>query len=69
MDLILEFLGLSGQQPGLVPHLSAFARAVRTSRRATRPAGIRMYQGGFQLLYPVSGGRAPEAATEVEGST
>jgi hypothetical protein len=32
VDLILEFLGLSGQQPGLVPHLSAFARAVRTSR-------------------------------------
>ena len=39
VDLILEFLGLSGQQPGLVPHLSAFARAVRTSR-PRRPAAL-----------------------------
>jgi hypothetical protein len=26
------------------------------------PASIWMYQGGFHPLYPVSGGRAPEAA-------
>ena len=39
VDLILEFLGLSGHQPGLVPHLSAFARAVRTSR-PRRPAAL-----------------------------
>ena len=34
------------------------------SRRAGRdpPASIWMYQGGSHLLYPVSGGRAPEAA-------
>jgi hypothetical protein len=28
-----------------------------------------MYQGGFYLLYPVSGGRAPEAAGRQGGGS
>jgi hypothetical protein len=58
-EISKQVLAGLGRSPGPLPagRLTAPPPAGRDP-----PASIWMYQGGFRLLYPVSGGRAPEAA-------